>query len=48
MGNLPVEKRKQASLNPSFVSKALIEILKDKSPEVRKTAAEAMALLFNY
>jgi len=46
--NLPVEKRKVTSLNPSLISKALIGLLKEKSPDVRKTAAEAMSLLYNY
>jgi len=48
LGNLPVEKRKASNLNPALVSKALIELLKERAPEVRKIAAESMSLLFTY
>ena len=48
MTSIPFDKRKQYNLNPSFVSKALIELLKEKEPGVRRTAAEAMSLLYNY
>jgi len=46
LGNLPIEKRK--NLNPSLVSKALIALLKEKNPAVRKCSAEAMSLMHTY
>jgi hypothetical protein len=46
MGNATPEARK--FINPGLVSTALIALLKDKSPQVRKQCAEAMSLLHNY
>eukprot|EP01117_Protostelium_nocturnum_P011732 TRINITY_DN4276_c0_g1_i1.p1 TRINITY_DN4276_c0_g1~~TRINITY_DN4276_c0_g1_i1.p1 ORF type:complete len:1650 (+),score=410.28 TRINITY_DN4276_c0_g1_i1:183-5132(+) len=46
--NLPQEKRKSANLTPSLVSKALIQLLKEKDPEVRKATAESISLLYSY
>jgi len=46
LGNLPIEKRK--NLNPTMVARALIGLLKDKSPAVRKAGADAMSLLHTY
>jgi hypothetical protein len=48
LGNLSPEKRKLTTLNPALVSKAIIALLKEKSPQVRKAAADAMSLLFHY
>lgn len=58
LGNLPIEKRK--NLNPTLVARgmnnrklltkivALIGLLKEKAPAVRKAAAEAMSQLHSY
>ncbi|PRP83406.1 hypothetical protein PROFUN_09434 [Planoprotostelium fungivorum] len=46
--NLPVEKRKACNLSPSLFTKALIALLKEKDPDVRKAAAESMSLLYDY
>jgi len=46
LGNLP-DKKKAPGLNPGLVSRALIGLLKEKDSRVRKTAAEAMSLLYN-
>jgi len=48
LGNLPVEKRGSINLNPSLVTRALIGLLTEKSNIVRKSAAEAMSLLYTY
>jgi len=48
LGNLPVEKRKLTTLNPGLVSKALILMLKEKDPKVRKICSQAMSLLYTY
>lgn len=48
LGNLPADARKQSTLNPGLVAAALISLLQDKAPSVRKAAAETMALLSTY
>jgi len=46
LGNLtPENSKKINNLNPGLVSRALVNMLKDKSPQVRKTTAQAMSLL---
>jgi len=46
--NLSIEKRSTSNLNPGLVTKSMILLLKEKSPVVRKTTAEALGLLFDY
>jgi len=48
LGSLAIEKKKISNLNPGMISKALINLLKEKEPRVRRTAAEAMSLLYNF
>jgi len=48
LGNLPEDKKKTANLNPGLISKAIISLLKEKDPKVRKACADAMSLMHNY
>eukprot|EP00026_Physarum_polycephalum_P000352 Phypoly_transcript_00352.p1 GENE.Phypoly_transcript_00352~~Phypoly_transcript_00352.p1 ORF type:complete len:1660 (+),score=332.46 Phypoly_transcript_00352:97-5076(+) len=48
LGNLPIEKRTKINLNPAIVSRALIGLLMEKAPSVRKRTAEALSLLYTY
>jgi len=48
LGNLPPEKRDKATLNPGIITRQLISLLKERTPEVREKAAEAMAVLYTY
>jgi HEAT repeat protein len=48
LGNLPMELRNKSNLNPGMVAAALIQLLQDKSPSVRKATSETMALLHSY
>jgi len=48
LGNMtPESYRKVTNLNPGLVTRALVNLLHDKSPQVRKTCAQAMSLLHN-
>jgi len=46
LGNLPIEKRR--NLNPTIVARALISLLKERSPKVRRASAEAMSFMHSY
>ncbi|GAM28545.1 hypothetical protein SAMD00019534_117210, partial [Acytostelium subglobosum LB1] len=49
LGYLPFEKRqRETSLNPSIITKALAQLLGEKSPVVRKKAADAISFLHAY
>lgn len=48
LGNLSLDARRQTSLNPGLVTRALILLFQEKSPEVRKAAADAISLLAHY
>jgi len=48
LGNLPPEKRDKATLNPGIITRQLISLLKERTPEVREKAADAMSVLYTY
>ena len=48
LGNLSPEQRKSTTLNPAMAATALVLLLKEKSPDVRKKAAFALSLLTTY
>lgn len=48
LGNIPKEKRQALNLNPSRISKALVVLMAEASPQVRKKAAFAVSLLHTY
>lgn len=48
LGNIPKEKRQALNLNPSRISKALVVLMAESSPLVRKKAAYAISLLHTY
>ena len=48
LGNIPKDKRQALNLNPSRISKALVVLMAEGSPLVRKKAAYAVSLLHTY
>lgn len=48
LGNMPAEKRKGTNINPGLITKSIILLLKERSPEVRKACADSMSLLHTY
>ncbi|GAM26848.1 hypothetical protein SAMD00019534_100230 [Acytostelium subglobosum LB1] len=46
LGNMPEEKK--TAVNPSIITKAVVSLLNEKSPLVRKRAADALSLLHTY
>jgi len=48
LSKLTLEQRREAGVNPTLISKALISLLHDPDWMVRKAAAESMALLTSY
>jgi len=48
LGNIPKENRQALNLNPSRISKALVVLMAESSPLVRKKASAAVALLHTY
>jgi len=46
LGNLTDDMKKKLNLNPGIVTKALISLLREKSPKVREKTANAMSLLY--
>eukprot|EP01133_Synstelium_polycarpum_P020470 gene20470-24563_t len=48
LGNLPEDKRLNTTLNPTLITKSLISLFNEKSPQVRKKAADAMSFLHTY
>jgi len=48
LGNLTPDQRRTINLNPGMAANALILLLKERSPEVRKKAAYALSLLTTY
>merc|ERR1712146_611027 len=48
LANVPVETRREFHLNPMLITRALVQLLGDRSPLVRRHVAGAMALLWTY
>eukprot|EP01119_Soliformovum_irregulare_P013154 TRINITY_DN3473_c0_g1_i1.p1 TRINITY_DN3473_c0_g1~~TRINITY_DN3473_c0_g1_i1.p1 ORF type:complete len:1648 (+),score=609.13 TRINITY_DN3473_c0_g1_i1:20-4963(+) len=48
LGNLPLNRRRATTINPGLISKALVNLLKEKDPRVRIACADAMSLLHDY
>lgn len=48
LGNMSIEKRKSTNLNPGLITRAMILLLKERAPEVRKSCSDAMSLLHSY
>lgn len=48
LGNIPKDNRQALNLNPSRISKALVVLMAESSPLVRKKAAFAVSLLHTY
>eukprot|EP01103_Thecamoeba_quadrilineata_P020288 TRINITY_DN862_c0_g1_i1.p1 TRINITY_DN862_c0_g1~~TRINITY_DN862_c0_g1_i1.p1 ORF type:complete len:1309 (+),score=309.38 TRINITY_DN862_c0_g1_i1:1049-4975(+) len=46
--NLPLEIRKQITVNPAIVTDALVTLIKDRNPEVRAAASKALGKLHAY
>ncbi|KYQ89059.1 hypothetical protein DLAC_10285 [Tieghemostelium lacteum] len=48
LGNISEEKRSQTNINPAIIIKALVGLLAEKNPIVRKKAAESLGYLYSY
>ncbi|EFA77696.1 hypothetical protein PPL_12305 [Heterostelium album PN500] len=48
LGNLSEDKRITTTINPTIITKSLISLLSEKSPLVRKKAADSLSLLHTY
>ncbi|KAH3758032.1 hypothetical protein Pelo_10162 [Pelomyxa schiedti] len=48
LGNIPTDKRAAANINPPLVIHDLLALLKDRSPQVRDRAVDALRLLHTY
>ncbi|EAL61864.1 hypothetical protein DDB_G0291161 [Dictyostelium discoideum AX4] len=48
LGNLTEDKRTQTNINSTILTKSLVGLLAEKSPAVRKKAAESLGLLHHY